>query len=151
MSACVRLTCWTISEAEVFVTAFPDPVTEETNYCRMCVADAQIFMGITFDLLFRPNTEAEERRTKALQTLDTFYADKGELIMINTDKDQAGNTSILICYYLTLAGRGRKLDQLIYPLSVGYPGVRRITVNHALTENHRKPLKNHIYRGIIPS
>ena len=68
------------TEAELFVTGFPDPVTsEETNYCRMCVADAQIFMGITFDLVFRPNKESEGRRTKALQILDNYFAVKGEL------------------------------------------------------------------------
>ena len=28
--------------------------------------------------------------------------------------------------------------------------VRRITENHTFTENHRKPLKNHIYRELYP-
>ena len=70
------------SEAEVFVKGFPDP---GTNYYLLCIADAQLYMGITYELLYRPNKQAEERRTKALTILEHFFADKGrKYVMILT-------------------------------------------------------------------
>lgn len=65
-------------EAAVCVKGTLSPTDDAEISCvRMCIADAQIFMGMTFDLLFRPNKTAELRRIKALQILENFFNDTG--------------------------------------------------------------------------
>lgn len=83
-------------EAAVYVKGTISPTEDEEISCvRMCIADAQIFMGMTFDLLFRPNKNAESRRMKALQTLENFLSDKGHLsclTQLSQDKELTGIT-----------------------------------------------------------
>ena len=66
------------SEAEVFVKGFPDPFIPKnnTNFI-MCIGDAQLYMGVIYEMLYRPNKSAEERREKAIKILESFFADEG--------------------------------------------------------------------------
>ena len=69
------------SEAQIYVKGFPDPfIPHNNNNFIMCIGDAQLYMGVTYELLYRPSKQAEERRMKAFKILDSFFADKGRYV-----------------------------------------------------------------------
>ena len=65
------------SEAQVCVTGFPDPLYPVTDNNMLCIANAQLYLGVTYELLYRPSKAAEERSVKAIKILESFFADKG--------------------------------------------------------------------------
>ena len=59
------------------VMGFPDPLYPVTDNSMLCIANAQLYLGVTYELLYRPSKAAEERSVKAIKILESFFADKG--------------------------------------------------------------------------